>query len=144
MTIIDISIILFCILESLNIIILYFKPDFQQGNGVGVFDNLKESKSNLAMELFVSYLINWVAGVKLIFILLLLTILLTGSDLTKICAVVCMIISIAVYFWRLHPIISQLDNMNKITPKGYSKILRNMILGFMIMFIVALLIYFIG
>ncbi|OON96449.1 MAG: hypothetical protein ATN31_09625 [Candidatus Epulonipiscioides saccharophilum] len=144
MTIIDISIILFCILESLNIIILYFKPNIQQGNGVGVFDNLEESKNSPSLELFVSYLINWVAGVKLIFILLLFTILLTGTDVTKICAVICMIISIAVYFWRLHPIITKLDNMNKITPKGYSQALRNMILGFMIMFITALGIYFIG
>lgn len=47
----------------------------------------------------------WVAGVKLIFIFLLLVVLLTGNETTKIWAVVAMIISIATYFWKLHPII---------------------------------------
>ena len=65
----------------------------------------------------------WVAGVKLIFIFLLLVVLLTGNETTKIWAVVAMIISIATYFWKLHPIIKELDRLNKINPKDYSKTL---------------------
>ena len=65
----------------------------------------------------------WIAGVKLIFIFLLLVVLLTGNETTKIWAVVAMIISIATYFWKLHPIIKKLDSLNKISPKGYSKTL---------------------
>ena len=49
-----------------------------------------------------------------------------------------MILSIATYFWRLHPIIKKLDAMGGITPKGYSKALGWMIAGFMIMFTLAL------
>ena len=47
----------------------------------------------------------WVAGVKLIFIFLLIVVLLTGTEITRVWAVVAMILSIATYFWRLHPII---------------------------------------
>ena len=52
-----------------------------------------------------------------------------------------MILSIATYFWKLHPIIKQLDHKNKISPKGYSKTLDLMITGFLIMFSLALIIY---
>ncbi len=85
----------------------------------------------------------WVAGVKLIFIFLLLVVLLTGNETTKIWAVVAMIISIATYFWKLHPIIKKLDSLNKISPKGYSKTLGLMISGFLLMFSTALILYLI-
>ncbi len=84
-----------------------------------------------------------VAGVKLIFIFLLLVVLLTGNETTKIWAVVAMIISIATYFWKLHPIIKKLDSLNKISPKGYSKTLGLMISGFLLMFSTALILYLI-
>ena len=83
----------------------------------------------------------WVAGTKLIFIVLLLVVLLTGTETTKIWAVVAMILSIATYFWKLHPIIKELDEMGKITPKNYSKVLGIMISAFLIMFTGALVIY---
>lgn len=85
----------------------------------------------------------WVAGVKLIFIFLLLVVLLTGNETTKIWAVVSMIISIATYFWKLHPIIKKLDSLNKISPKGYSKTLGLMISGFLLMFSTVLILYLI-
>lgn len=85
----------------------------------------------------------WVAGVKLIFIFLLLVVLLAGTELTKVWAVVAMIISIATYFWRLHLIIKELDSLNKINPKGYSKTLGLMISGFLLMFFTALILYFV-
>lgn len=81
------------------------------------------------------------AGVKLIFIFLLAVILAIGTQQVRLWAVVAMILSIATYFWRLHPIIKKLDNMGCITPKGYSKALDWMIAGFMILFTAALGIY---
>lgn len=143
MDILSVAIIIFCIMELGNVLILYFMPDSKLGNGVAVFDSWRDSKKEKPLDLFAHYMAYWVAGVKLIFIFLLLVILLTGSELTKVWAVVAMILSIATYFWKLHPIIKELDNMGKISPKGYSKVLGLMITGFLIMFSLALLIYFI-
>ena len=137
--ILDIAIIIFCIMELGNVLILYFKPDSKLGNVVAVFDAWRDVKEDKNLDLFAHYMAYWVAGVKLIFIFLLLT----GNEITKIWAVVAMIISIATYFWKLHPIIKQLDSLNKINPKGYSKTLGLMISGFLLMFSTALILYFI-
>lgn len=143
MNILDIAIIIFVIMETSNVIILYFAPDSRLGNGVAVFNQWEKSKENDNEHLFARYMTYWVAGTKLIFIVLLLVILLTGSELTKIFGVAAMILSIATYFWKLHPIIKTLDSKGQITPKGYSKILGYMITGFLIMFSGAFLMYFV-
>lgn len=130
-------------MELGNVLILYFKPDSKLGNGVAVFDAWRDVKEDKNLDLFAHYMAYWVAGVKLIFIFLLLVVLLTGNETTKIWAVVAMIISIATYFWKLHPIIKKLDSLNKISPKGYSKTLGLMISGFLLMFSTALILYLI-
>jgi len=137
MDILSIAILIFIVMESANVAILYFWPGSRLGNGVGVFNAFHNSE-NEEQRLFASYLVNWVAGVKLIFIFLLAVILVTGTETVRIGAVVAMILSIATYFWRLHPTIQKLDAMGCITPKGYSKALGWMIAGFMIMFTLAL------
>lgn len=141
MDILSVTMLIFCILESINVLILYFWTDSKIGNGVGVFDVWEESKKDEVLALFNHYMVYWVAGTKLIFIVLIGVILVTGSEATKIGAVVAMIISIATYFWKLHPIISELDERGKITPKNYSKVLGGMILGFLVMFSGALIIH---
>ena len=143
MDILSIAIIIFCIMELGNVLILYFMPDSRLGNGVAVFDSWNDVKEDKALNLFSHYIAYWVAGVKLIFIFLLIVVLLTGTEITRVWAVVAIILSIATYFWRLHPIIKELDKMGKITPKGYSKTLGLMIMGFLIMFLLSLIIYFI-
>ena len=137
MSILSVAILIFIMMESANVAILYFWPGSQLGNGVGVFNAFHNSETE-EQKLFSSYLVNWVAGVKLIFIFLLAVILAIGTETVQMWAVVAMILSIATYFWRLHPIIKKLDAMGGITPKGYSKALGWMIAGFMIMFTVAL------
>ena len=42
--ILDIAIIIFCIMELGNVLILYFKPESKLGNGVAVFDAWKDVK----------------------------------------------------------------------------------------------------
>lgn len=138
MDILSVVMIVFCIMESANVVILYFWPNSRLGNGVAVFDAWEESKKDEEMSLFAHYMTYWVAGTKLIFIILLVVVLLTGTELTKVWAVVAMILSIATYFWKLHPIIKKLDAMGKITPKNYSKVLGWMIGGFLMMFSLAL------
>ena len=140
MSILSLSILIFIIVESANVIILYFWPGSRLGNGVGVFNAFSNSESE-EQRLFSSYLVNWVAGVKLIFIFLLGVILLIGTQQVQLWAVVAMILSIATYFWRLHPIIKKLDARGCITPKGYSKVLGAMISGFLLMFLIALILY---
>ena len=140
--ILNIAIIFFVLMETSNVLILYFAPDSKLGNGVAIFNPWFKAKEDESSELFAKYMANWVAGVKLIFIVLLLVILFTGSETTKLFAVFAMILSIATYYFRLNPIIKKLDRMGEITPKGYSKTLFMMITGFMLMFSIAAIVYF--
>lgn len=139
MNILSVVILIFILLELSNVLILYFKPEFKYGNAINVFDGWEKSKQDTNMHNFIKYLVFWVAGTKLIFIMLLLVILFTGSKITKILTVISLILSISTFYFKLYPIIKELDNNNQITPKGYSKTLRNMINVFMISFCIALI-----
>ena len=143
MYILSIVIILFVILESSNILMLYFFPGTRKGNGMGVFNAYEKSKKDPEVHAMVNYLINWVAGTKLIFIALLIVILFTGNESTLLFSVVALIFSILSFFWRLFPAIRKMDINNQITPKGYSKTLGLMISVFIAVFSIALLIYYI-
>ncbi len=141
MTILDVAILIFMAMELANVIILYFFPDCRFGNGVAIFNHYHLSKNDENNNLFTKYMVNWVAGTKLIFIFLLGAIMIIGNDEMKIGAVIAMIFSIASYFFRLHPIITKLDKNNMITPFGYSKTLLFMIISFIVLFSGSLIIY---
>jgi hypothetical protein len=138
-----IAISVFVVLESLNIILLYFFPFSRKGNAPGIFNALEESKKYPEIHQLIRYLINWVAGTKLIFAMLLVVILISGSYQTKLYAVIALIISILSFFWRLFPSISKMDKQGEITPKGYSKqlfwMITSFILGFSIAIVLALI-----
>jgi hypothetical protein len=140
MDILTVAIIAFVVLETLNILILYARPGSRLGNGLGVFNAYEKSKADPETHELVRYLINWVAGTKLIFVALLLVILVTGSQTTKTWAVVALILSILSFFWRLFPAIVRLDRADQITPKGYSRTLGFMIAGFVGGFAAALVV----
>ncbi len=140
--VLDYAILTFVLMELSNVIILYFYPTFPYGNGVAVFRHWESSKEHPEVHLFAQYMANWVAGVKLIFIFLLLVIVFTGSEITKIWGAVAMVLSIASYFWRLHPIMKKLDDLGEIQPKGYAKTLDAMIIGFMLLFSGAIALHF--
>ena len=143
MTILSIAIIIFILLESVNVLTLYFYPDSQRGNGIGVFNAWEKSKADPEMHQFVRYLVFWVAGTKLIFIALLLVILFTAGVSTQLLAVVALIASIASFFWRLYPIIKSLDADGHLAQPGYSKTLGMMIAGFIGLFVLALVVFFV-
>lgn len=124
----------FLLLEAANVIALYFAPTFPYANAVGVFKAWEKSKADPDVHDFVKYLVNWVAGTKLIFILLLIVIIATGSEQTRILSGVVMVISIASFFWRLYPLIKQMDAKGQIQPEGYSKGLWMMIAGMILAF----------
>lgn len=139
MNLFQISISIFCFIETLNILMLYFKPESKIGNGVGVFDAFHRIKEEDNKEKpFVMYLINWVAGTKLIFIMVGIVVVIFGNYQTQLFTVIALIISILSFYWRLYPIIRELDKKGEISPKGYHKTLNIMIISFLVMFSVLL------
>jgi hypothetical protein len=134
----------FLILETTNVVTLYFFPDSKYANGVGVFKAWEKSKSDPDLHNFVKYMVNWVAGTKLIFILLLIVILYTANDQTLIFSSIALVISIASFFWRLFPLIRKMDRDDQIDPKNYARVLGRMILAFILAFLAAILISLIG
>lgn len=140
MTILPIVLAIFTIFELLNILMLYTKPGSQHGNSIGFFFAYEQSKENKEVHALVKYLVYWVAGTKLIFIGLLTIIILTGSWLTQLFAVIVLLLTTSTFFWKMYPIIQKMDKNNQLIVNGYSKKLAFMIISFLIMFFVALLI----
>ncbi len=135
---------LFIILELLNVILLYKMPGSTRGNAVGVFKAYAKAKSDPELSGLVDYLVNWVAGTKLIFIVLLIGIIITGSPTTKVFSVIALIFSVATFFSRLFPIIKNMEKGGELTINGYSRTLAIMIAGFIAVFAIALVVYLIG
>ena len=140
MNLLEIGISIFVFIEILNVIMLYFIPESKKGNGVGVFNDYHLLKKNEEVKDFVGYLINWVAGAKLIFIMIGIVVVIFGNFNTQLFTVVALIISILSFYWRLFPTIKKLDNADKISPKGYFKTLNYMILSFVIGFSIILIV----
>ena len=139
MNIITIVIIGFIMLEVTNVATLYFYPGSKYANGVGVFKAWEKSKYDPEIHNFVKYLVNWVAGTKLIFILLLIVILYAADDQILTLTGVALVVSIASFFWRLFPLIRKMDQDDQINPKNYSIALGWMILTFILLFLLAIL-----
>ena len=139
MNILLIIIVAFIVLELSNEVLLYFFPQSKKGNGVGVFNAYEKSKQDPEVHRLVKYLVNWVAGTKLIFIALLIVILITGDSTTRYYCMVALVLSISTFYWRLYPIIREMDKNNELTPSGYSKTLGYMIGGFISLFILSLI-----
>lgn len=142
MDILSIVIVAFVILETFNVLILYFAPGTRRGNGLGVFDVFEKSKKDPEVYALVRYLANWVAGTKLVFIALLLVIVVMGTDAMKLVSIGALVLSILTFYWRLYPAIRRMDKAGEITPKGYAKTLGIMIAGFVGMFLVAIVLFF--
>lgn len=141
-----ISIVLaaFIVLECLNVILLYKVPGSTKGNAVGVFKAYAKAKADPDLGVLVDYLVNWVAGTKLIFIVLLIGIIITGSPATKVFSVVALIFSISTFFSQLFPIIKKMEAGGGLTIDGYSRTLAIMIAAFIAVFAVALVVYLVG
>lgn len=130
MDVLTIVILIFLALETSNVFMLYFIPETKKGNAIGAFNAYEKLKADPEVHALVRYLINWVAGTKIIFIALLIVIILTGSAQTIFLSTIALIISILTFFWRLYPMIKLMDKFNQIYSKDYSKTLDLMIWGF--------------
>lgn len=139
MNVLALAIIGFLVLETANVVTLYFFPGSKYANGIGVFKAWEKSKHDPEIHNFVRYLVNWVAGTKLIFIALLIVILFTADDQTLVFSAVALVLSIASFFWRLFPLIRKMDRDLQLDPKNYSAILGVMISVFILVFLIAIL-----
>ena len=137
--VIQITIIAFMALELSNVIALYFKPDFTYANAIGMFNAFEKTKDDQGIYDFVKYLVNWVAGTKLIFIMLLVVVLLFGNDITLLYSLAALVASIATFYIGLLPLIRKMDKRDEITPKNYSIVLAIMISTFIVAFLVVFL-----
>ena len=132
--------IAFLLMEASNVLTLYFFPGSKIANGVGVFKAWEKSKQDPEVHDLVRYLVNWVAGTKLIFILLLIVILATAPQTTLLWTAAAMLVSIASFFWRLFPLIRKMDRAGQIDPANYSAVLGWMITAMMAVFLAALVV----
>ena len=132
-----IVIVLFILLELSNVFALYFAPGSKYANAVGVFTAWEKSKQDPDIHNFVRYLVYWVAGVKLIFLLLLAAIFLHSDLDIQSMSFIAMAVGTAAFFWRLFPLIRKMDKNRQIEPKNYSIVLGVMIFTFIAAFITA-------
>jgi hypothetical protein len=144
MDVLAVVLIAFGTLELLNVLTLYLAPGSRRANALGVFRAYERSKGDPEVHALVSYLIDWVAGTKLIFIVLLIGILITGSPATKVFTVIALMFSILTFYSRLYPAITRMDQAGQVVPRGYSRTLALMIAGFVIVFGVAVVVYLVG
>jgi hypothetical protein len=124
----------FIILESSNVLALYFFPGSKRANAVGVFKAWENSKQYPDIHDFIKYLVNWVAGTKLIFLLLLGVIVLFGNLEIQKLSLIALGLATLTFYWRLFPLIRKMDRADQIRPKNYSIVLGLMILTFILIF----------
>ena len=140
MTLIKIVILIFISLELANVTALFFAPGSKMANTVGIFKAWEKSKEYPEIHDFIKYLVNWVAGAKLIFLLLLAVIVVYADVNTQRMSLIALAVATASFYWRLFPLIKKIDKRGEIEPKNYSTILGVMIFVFIAMFLIAAII----
>ncbi len=132
-----IVILIFILLESANVLTLYFFPESRYANSLSVFHAWEKSKADPEMHRFTRYMANWVAGTKLIFLFLLAVILWTGSEQTLRLTSAVMALTIATFFWRMFPLVRQMGRESELSPARYDRLLGWMIAAMIAAFVLA-------
>ena len=127
----------FMLLELSNVIALYFFPGSKMANAVGVFNAWEGSKQHPEIHDFINYLVYWVAGAKLVFLLLLAVIIFFGSEEIQRYSLIALGVATLSFYWRLFPLIRRLDNSGQIQPRNYSMIIGGMIFVLISSFVLA-------
>ena len=136
---VKIVVLAFILLEFSNVLVLYIEPGSRFANAVGFFNAWEKSKQDPEIHEFVKYLVNWIAGVKLMLLLLLALIVLYANQELQRLSLVVLALTTASFYWRLFPSIRKMDKNNQITPRNHSTLLGIMILGFIVFFLAAAL-----
>jgi len=139
MTVIQIVVSGFILLELSNVLALYFAPGSKYANAVGVFSAWEKSKQYPEIHDLVKYLVYWVAGTKLIFLLLLTVIIIFADAETQRISVMALVVAILSFYWRLFPLIRKMDQSGQIEPKNYSIVLGVMIFVFVTVLLIAVM-----
>lgn len=134
-----IVILAFLLLETSNVLALYFVPGSKRANAVGVFSAWEKSKQDPEIHDFVRYLVYWVAGAKLIFLLLLAGIVWFGDATLQRLSLLVLALATLSFYWRLFPLIRKMDRQGQVVPKNYSLQLGAMIFVFVLVFAAAAL-----
>jgi hypothetical protein len=140
MTFIKVVILVFIFLELSNVLAMYFAPGSKYANAVGIFTAWEKSKQYPEIHDFVKYLVYWVAGTKLIFLLLLATIIIYADMNTQRMSLIALIVATLSFYWRLFPLIKRMDRNGHIEPRNYSIVLGIMIFVFITVFAIAVII----
>jgi len=144
MSTIQVSLLVFVAIEMLSVLELYFMQDHAVVNGVSMFRGWEISKEVPVVHDLICYLVNWVAGIKLIVIALILVLIFTAPQQTLICAGVALVLAISSYFWRMYPTLRKHDQAGLVEPRGRSRLMGVMVLGLEIVIIAAVLVDVIG
>lgn len=134
-----IVILAFMLLELSNVLALYFAPGSKYANAVGVFTAWEKSKQYPEIHDFIKYLVYWIAGAKLIFLLLLATIIIFADLDSQRMSLLALAVATASFYWKLFPLIRKMDKAGQIDPKHYSITLGIMILIFIAIFVTAVI-----
>jgi len=140
MMFIKVVILIFVLLELSNVLALYFAPGTRYANAVGVFSAWEKSKQDPEIHDFVKYLVYWVAGTKLIFLLLLMMIIIYADINTQRMSLIALIVATLSFYWRLFTLIRRMDKNGQIEPKNYSIVLGIMIFVFITVFAIAVIV----
>lgn len=133
--IIKMILLAFILLETSNVLALYFAPGSKRANAVGVFSAWEKSRQYPEVHDFIRYLVYWVAGAKLIFLLLLIVIILFGDATLQRFSLLALAIGTISFYWRLFPLIRSMDRDGQIEPQNYSTQLGVMIFGLIVLFL---------
>lgn len=134
---VQIVIVTFILLELSNVLALYFAPGSRYANAVGVFTAWEKSKQYPEIHEFVTYLVNWIAGTKLIFLSLLAMIVLYADAELQRLSLWALALTTASFYWRLFPLIRNMGRNGQIEPRNYATMLGVMILVFIAAFVSA-------
>ncbi|MFW9811588.1 MAG: hypothetical protein ACFFF9_03965 [Candidatus Thorarchaeota archaeon] len=143
MSLLVIVIIAFMFLEFANVLALYFRKDSKMFNSVGVFTAWEKSKQDTEIHNFTNYLVNWVAGTKLIFLAMLTVILIFANEQVQVWVLFALMMSIMSFYWKLYPMAKKMDQEGQLDPKNYSRTLGAMISVMVIIFLIVFVYTFI-
>lgn len=130
----------FIVLEFSNVVALYFFPGSKRANAVGVFSAWEKSKQIPEVHDLMRYLVYWVAGAKLIFLLLLgLIVAFADLNLQRL-SLIALALATLTFYWRLFPLARKMDREGQVQPKNYSLVLGGMILALILLFAISALI----
>ena len=93
------------------------------------FSGWEKSKADPEVHILVRYLVNWLAGVKMIAIGLVLVLVFMVPESVTLLGAIALVITVSSFYWRLSPMLRAADVAGLVTPRGHAKRLSIMVAG---------------